>query len=306
MRQRMLSVNAQRVIQNGSSCCTGVPITIYVEATLGFGLAKMIENQQQGREQQPDDASRRCAGCRVAPEQPIDMAFAFQPIVDTSLGRPYAHEALVRGLNGEPAASVLAQVDERNRYYFDQRCRTLAISQAAALGMGSFLSINFMPNAVYQPEACIRSTLEAAEKHNFPTDQIIFETVEGENIISRGHLVDIFRAYRRFGFKTAIDDFGAGYSGLTLLVDFQPDLIKLDMELIRGIDTDRVRQNIVRGVLAMCRDLGVQVIAEGIETKGERDFLAANDVSLMQGYLFARPALKAMPAPTADWLVASP
>jgi EAL domain-containing protein (putative c-di-GMP-specific phosphodiesterase class I) len=70
-------------------------------------------------------------------------------------------------------------------------------------------------------------------------------------------LVDIFRAYKRFGFQTAIDDFGAGYYGLTLLADFQPDLIKLDMELVRGIDTDFVRQRIVCGVLAMCRDLGI-------------------------------------------------
>ncbi len=152
-----------------------------------------------------------------------------------------------------------------------------------------------MPNAVYRPEACIRSTLEAAEQHRFPIERIIFETVEGENIISRPHLVDIFRAYKRFGFQTAIDDFGAGYSGLTLLADFQPDLIKLDMELVRGIDTDFVRQRIVCGVLAMCRDLGIRVIAEGIETRGERDFFAANDVTLMQGYFFAKPAFKAVP-----------
>lgn len=266
----------------------------------------MIEFNQRGRVHQSDDASRRCAGCRIDPKKTIDMAFAFQPIVDTNLGETFAHEALVRGLNGEPANSVLAQVNEENRYHFDQRCRTLAIAQAAALNMSSFLSINFMPNAVYQPEACIRSTLESAEKHSFPTDRIIFETVEGENIISRNHLVNIFRAYRRFGFKTAIDDFGAGYSGLTLLADFQPDFIKLDMELVRGIDSDSVRQSIVRGVLTMCRDLGVQIIAEGVETKEERDFFASNGIILMQGYFFAKPALRAMPKRTADWLASTP
>jgi hypothetical protein len=84
-----------------------------------------------------------------------------------SAGRAYAHEALVRGPSGESAGSVFAQVDETNRYQFDQRCRTTAIAQAAALKMESLLSINFMPNAVYRPEACIRSTLEAAEKHGF-------------------------------------------------------------------------------------------------------------------------------------------
>ncbi|WP_223684026.1 EAL domain-containing protein, partial [Escherichia fergusonii] len=77
----------------------------------------------------------------------------------------------------------------------------------------------------------------------------MFETIEGEDIINRPHLLEIFRAYQSFGFQTAIDDFGAGHSGLTLLADFQPDLVKLDMALIRGIDSDVVRQRIVCGVL---------------------------------------------------------
>ncbi|WCM18729.1 EAL domain-containing protein [Paraburkholderia bryophila] len=236
-----------------------------------------------------------CNGCKADETAPIGMAFAFQPIVDLKTGGAFAHEALVRGPNGESAASVLSQVDEANRYHFDQRCRTTAIAQAAELGMLGFLSINFMPNAVYQPAACIRSTLEAAEKHAFPVNRLIFETIEGENIISRPHLVQIFQAYKAFGFQTAIDDFGAGYSGLTLLVDFQPDLIKLDMALVRGIDTDTVRQRIVSGVLKICCDLGIRVIAEGVETLGERNFLAATGITLMQGYLFAKPAFRAIP-----------
>ncbi len=237
----------------------------------------------------------RCTGCSSEDVATIEMAFAFQPIVDLTSGDAYAHEALVRGPNGESAASVLSQVDDTNRYRFDQRCRTTAIAQAAEMGMNSFLSINFMPNAVYQAAACIRSTFEAAQKYGFPIERIIFETIEGENIINRSHLLEIFRAYKSFGFQTAIDDFGAGYSGLTLLADFQPDLIKLDMALVRGIDMDYVRQRIACSVLTLCRDLGVRVIAEGIETLGERDFLAANGVTLMQGYLFAKPAFKAMP-----------
>lgn len=79
-------------------------------------------------------------------------------------------------------------------------------------------------------------------------------------------------------------------------MDFQPDIIKLDMELLRGIDTDTVRQRIVRNVISMCHDLGIKVVAEGIETRGERDFFIAHGVSLMQGYFFAKPAFKAIPA----------
>ena len=237
-----------------------------------------------------------CSGCHLDAAETIELAFAFQPIVDIASKTIFACEALVRGPEGESASSVLSKVSETNRYQFDQLCRTTAIGQAASIQMDSLLSINFMPNAVYRPEACIRSTFAAAEKHGFPITRVIFETVEGENIISRPHLVEIFKAYKEFGFKTAIDDFGAGYSGLTLLVDFQPDYIKLDMELVRNIDTDAVRQTIVRGVLAICVDLGISVIAEGIETRGERDFFAAHGVTLMQGYFFAKPAFKAIPA----------
>ncbi len=238
---------------------------------------------------------QKCSGCRDTTRPPIEIEFAFQPIVDVSASTMFACEALVRGPNGESAYSVLSQVDDANKYQFDQHCRQVAIASAAALGLDAFLSINFMPNAVYKPEVCIRSTLDAARTHGFPIERIIFETVEGEHLTDRTHLVDIFRTYKEFGFLTAIDDFGAGYSGLSLLVDFQPDIIKLDMGLLRGIDTDHVRQRIVRGVLSICTDLGIRVVAEGIETRGERDFFIAHGVSLMQGYFFAKPGFRSIP-----------
>ena len=242
------------------------------------------------------DQRGKCDGCRESTQAPIDIAFAFQPIVDVNSRSIFACEALVRGPRGEPAYSVLSQIDAANRYQFDQRCRQVAIASAAALGMDSLLSINFMPNAVYKPEVCIRSTLDAARAHGFPIERIVFETVEGEDVRDRAHLVDIFRAYKEFGFQTAIDDFGAGYSGLSLLVDFQPDLVKLDMALLRGIDTDTVRQKIVRRVITICNALGIRINAEGIETKGERDFFVAHGVSLMQGYWFAKPDFNAIPS----------
>lgn len=235
-----------------------------------------------------------CQGCRSNPALDLDLAFAYQPIVDVRDYSVFAHEALVRGPNGEGALSVLAQVNDQNRYRFDQMCRTRAIATAAQLGMAEHLSINFLPNAVYRPELCIRSTLEAARAHNFPLERLIFETVESEHVGDNRHLTNILREYREFGFKTAIDDFGAGYSGLTLLADFQPDLIKLDMALVRDVHRDRVRQAIVRGVVSMCAELGVAVIAEGIEHADEREFLRDCGIHLMQGYLFAKPAFKAL------------
>ena len=97
------------------------------------------------------------------------------------------------------------------------------------------------------------------------------------------------KAARQAGVSLAIDDFGSGYAGLNLLADFQPDLLKLDMELIRGIDQDSVRQVLVDGTLQMCRRLGVDVIAEGVETVEHHRFLQEHGCPAFQGYLFGRP-----------------
>jgi EAL domain-containing protein (putative c-di-GMP-specific phosphodiesterase class I) len=235
-----------------------------------------------------------CQGCKTNSEPDLEFSFAFQPIVDVRDQSVFAHEALVRGINGENALSVLEKVNDHNRYRFDQLCRMRAISTAAQLGMTQSLSINFLPNAVYRPELCIRSTLEAAQIHNFRLDRLIFETVESEYVENNHHLANILREYRELGFKTAIDDFGSGYSGLTLLADFQPDFIKIDIALVRNIHRDRSRQAIVRGVVIICAELGIEIIAEGIEHAEERDFFIDCGVYLMQGFWFSRPAFQAM------------
>jgi EAL domain-containing protein (putative c-di-GMP-specific phosphodiesterase class I) len=235
-----------------------------------------------------------CAGCNDDDQSEFDFEYAYQPIVNLRTRTIFAHEALVRGPNGESAASVLAQVQENNRYRFDQTCRVKAVAGAARLGMQELLSINFLPNAVYNPAACIRTTFEAARTHNFPIERIIFEVTEGEQIQDRPHLVNIFREYRRFGFKTAIDDFGAGYAGMNLLAEYQPDIVKIDMELVRNVDSNAPRQAIVRGIAAICKDLGIAVLAEGIETRAERDFLYSAGIELMQGYWFCKPVFKGL------------
>ena len=100
------------------------------------------------------------------------------------------------------------------------------------------------------------------------------------------------------GFGTAIDDFGAGHAGLGLLAKFQTDYIKLDMELVRGIDASMPRRMIVDGVIRIADALGITVIAEGIETIGEYDALRAGGIRHIQGYLLARPAFRKLPVVT--------
>ncbi|MEH6772597.1 MAG: EAL domain-containing protein [Cereibacter changlensis] len=240
-----------------------------------------------------------CEGCRKGAADLAPFTMAFQPIVDVASGRVFAHEALVRGMGGNSAASVLAQMTDDNRYAFDQQCRVKAIGLAAELGLGSTLaklSINFMPNAVYEPRACIRQTLAAAERIGLPPDRIIFEFTEDERLDAQ-HLLGILRAYREIGFLTAVDDFGAGYAGLELLTRFKPDIAKLDMQLIRGIDRDPVRRDIVGHLVRMMEDLGVTLICEGVETLDEYRALRDLGVTLMQGYLLARPAFEALAEP---------
>lgn len=241
-----------------------------------------------------------CVGCRDGTGFTMPITMAFQPIVNADARSVFAHEALVRGLEGQGAGFVLGSVVEDNRYAFDQLCRTTAIELAARLDIaaqGGNLSINFLPNAVYEPKACIQLTLATAARTGFPLDRIIFEFTENQPLDTL-HILNILRSYREMGFKTAIDDFGAGYAGLGLLTKFQPDLVKLDMELIRGIGTDRVKQTVVRNTLAMLRDLGIEPICEGVETVDEFHALRDIGFSLMQGYLLAKPALSSLAAVT--------
>ncbi|WP_033920034.1 EAL domain-containing protein [Sphingomonas sp. 37zxx] len=223
---------------------------------------------------------------------------AFQPIIDAQTGQVYAYEALVRGANGEPAAEVIARVTPENRYAFDQQCRVAAIEGAVAAGIlktGARLSINFLPNAVYSPAACIQLTLKTAQATGFPPDRLIFEFTEDEEMADTDHVKHIVETYQKMGFATAIDDFGAGHAGLGLLAKFQTDIIKIDMELVRNLDASLPRRLILDGVVRIAASLNILVIAEGIETEGEYAAIRTLGIRYVQGYLFARPGFRELP-----------
>lgn len=235
-----------------------------------------------------------CKACRSDVSVP-DFTMAFQPIVDVESGETYAYEALVRPIGEGTAYDVLSRITDENRYAFDQACRVKAITLAARLEMTSLLSINFLPNAVYQPAACLQKTFEAARQAGFPLHHLIFEVTENEPSRDVGHLQKIFLEYKKHGMLTAIDDFGAGHSGLNMLADFQPDVIKIDMALVRAINADSVRYEIANAIIGLCRRLHISVIAEGVETLQEAVTLRDLGVRLFQGFLFARPAVEALP-----------
>jgi EAL domain-containing protein (putative c-di-GMP-specific phosphodiesterase class I) len=224
-----------------------------------------------------------------------DFTIAFQPIVDPARREIFAHEALVRGPAGEGAGEVLSRVDPAHRFDFHEACRIRAIEMAAQLGMRSRLSLNVLPNDVAGQTKCFLTAIETAQRCRFPANRLMFEITEGERVINLPGLAASFRTFRRYGFTSAIDDFGAAYASFELLAAFQPDVVKVDMSLVRDIHVDPVRVAIVKGFVTTCNDLRIKVIAEGVEAADEARVLRGLGVHLFQGFLFARPTIGALP-----------
>jgi len=222
-------------------------------------------------------------------------SYAFQPIIDVDARRVVSYEALIRGPGGEAAPSVLDRVSAASRYPFDWTSRTSAIALATRLGLQCHLNLNFLPQGLEISTDSITTTLEAASRCGLPIERIVLEVTEGEAIADYARFAATLNRFRSSGLKVAIDDFGAGYSGLNLLADFQPDQVKIDMNLVRGIERNGPRQAIVRAVSQVCEDLGIDVIAEGVETVHEYEWFVGQGVRLFQGYLFAKPGFESLP-----------
>jgi EAL domain-containing protein (putative c-di-GMP-specific phosphodiesterase class I) len=249
-----------------------------------------------------DTVQLKCRHCADQGPLGFDFTFAFQPIVDIGNACIFSYEALVRGTANEPAGEIFKKVNQDNLYRFDQSCRVKAIEQATSLGIDCRLNINFFPNAVYQPELCIRTTVAAARAQGFPIEKIVFEVIEGEAIRDQAHLAKIINYYKKQGFSTAIDDFGSGYAGLNLLAEYQPDFIKLDRQLVTGIHQNPARQAIARAVILVCRELHIGMLAEGVEDIAEVAWFVDQGVVLFQGNYFAEPGFEILPDVPAERL----
>jgi EAL domain-containing protein (putative c-di-GMP-specific phosphodiesterase class I) len=224
----------------------------------------------------------------------FDFSFAFQPIVNARTRQVISFEALVRGPHGEPSADVFAQLRNGSRNRFGQICHLRAIYVASQLNVRTQLNINLFSNASHLTRASIRATVRTALHCSFPIENIVFEVSEAGRMTDYAHLANIFKSHQEFGFQTAIDDFGTGYSGLKLLVEYQPSYIKLDRNLIADIHEDRVKQAIFRGVSQVCKELSIDMMAEGVEKAEEYRWLHTAGVNIFQGYYFARPAFEAL------------
>ncbi|MCB1877418.1 MAG: EAL domain-containing protein [Chromatiales bacterium] len=225
----------------------------------------------------------------------ICFSFACQPIVDTVERRVVSFEMLVRGTHGEPAPTVLKAISENDRYIFDNKLRERAIEVAAQLGVKCNLNLNLLPGCLTGCDDALAATIELAKLHGIGPERLVIEVTETEIIEDLSRFSAVINEYRALGVMVAIDDFGSGYSGLNLLADFMPDSIKIDMSLIRDIQASGPRQAIVRGIVRTCGDLGIDVVAEGVETEQEWRWCESEGIQLFQGYFFAKPGFESLP-----------
>ncbi|BDX07109.1 EAL domain-containing protein [Planctobacterium marinum] len=226
----------------------------------------------------------------------------FQPIIyaaDALKDNPriFAHEALFRIRDADdtiiPPGYVFSVADKSDLLFsLDLTARRSAIEHAAVANLNSKVFVNFDPSSIYDPSYCLRSTAAAIAKAGLKASDVVFEVTETHKVRNMAHLKGVLNFYRNAGFRVALDDVGAGWSGLNLLNELMPDFAKIDMELIRDIDTLPSKQKIVKHLIAGAKENGIKIIAEGIETLEEARCLAEFGPDYLQGYLYGRPELK--------------
>lgn len=220
----------------------------------------------------------------------------FQPIVSSAAPHDlFGYEALTRGVNPDgalipPTDLYEAAVTENLLYHLDRSARIGAIRAAQRFLLPGKGFINFTPSAIYTPEFCLRSTVAVLRQTALQPEQIVFEVVETDRVRDFTHLERILATYRDQGYSTALDDLGAGFASLSLLHTLRPQFVKIDSSLVRGVDTDRYKATIASRLLDTADALGIQSVAEGVETEAEARWLLDNGASYQQGYLFAQPA----------------
>lgn len=220
----------------------------------------------------------------------------YQPIVNARDTRQvYAYEALVRGLETDgslvfPGKMLTLARDADLLYQMDLAARLSAVREAARLNLRVPIFINFTPNAIYDPAYCLRSTVAAINEANLTPDHVVFEIIESDHAPNSNHLKNLIAYYRKAGFRVALDDLGAGYSSLNLIHQLRPDIMKLDMDLIRGIHQDPYKASITEKLLELAQKLNILTVAEGIETPEELRWVRQHGVDFVQGYLIAKPA----------------
>lgn len=234
-------------------------------------------------------AAATCARLSDDLSRAIDgLWMAFQPIVRWSDRSLFGYEALVRSAHGPMSRpdEILKAAEQLGRLGGLGRAIHQSVARAArAAPPETPIFVNLHPWDL-RDEALLAPGSPLAQI----AGRVVLEITERASLENVPDLCPRIAALRRQGFRIAVDDLGAGYAGLTCVADLAPDIVKVDMSLVRAIDRDPTRRRLVRAIVELSVELGIRTVAEGVETVEERDVLAGMGCELMQGYLFARPA----------------
>lgn len=265
--------------------------------------AVQLRRPSQGRVEVPDlsdeveeeDVARSELEERF--ERALDqMWIAFQPIVDWTRRTVFAYEALLRTREASLASppDFIHAAERLERLPELGRCVRASVARASIrVPARSLLFVNLHPLDINDPEL-----FTAEAPLSAVASRTVLEITERAAIKNINGLCSKTAELRDMGFRVAVDDLGAGYSGLSTFSLLEPDFVKLDMSLVRGIDSSDSRHRVVRALVKLCEELAIRVIGEGVETCSERDALLLEGCHLLQGYLFAKPAPD---FPTPNW-----
>lgn len=217
----------------------------------------------------------------------------FQPIVDFIENRIIGYEALTRGPEGTEYESpyILFDAAEETELIFelDSLCRRKALQNAMGLDKGLKLFVNCLPSAVHDPDFREVEFRALLKRLKIRPENLVFEVTEREAVENYNLFKEAVSYYSEMGFAIAVDDTGAGYSSLETVVELKPDFVKLDISIIRGIDKNFLKQELIKAISGLANKMGSLVIAEGIETEEELEILKRLGIRYGQGFLFARP-----------------
>jgi len=218
----------------------------------------------------------------------------FQPIIDTASNSIIGYEALIRGPEGHPFEfpDRLFQVAQEHQLLSELEiaCREAAIEEFLKIDTTAKLFLNVNPNVLQDDDHPHGITLRLSAQYGLEPSRIVIELSERYPIDHPELLKTATKHYQSLGFMVAIDDLGAGYSGLKLWSEIKPDFVKIDRYFITDIQNDITKREFVQSILSLARNLGARVIAEGIEQPEELAQLQLLDLFLCQGFLLERPS----------------
>lgn len=224
--------------------------------------------------------------------------FAFQPIVDVEQMEITSLEALIRGVDGSSPYELFKTLTPCELHQLDVESKLTALEMFSEMEFDGFMSINLLPMSLLEYPDSVKMISQHALFLGLDPDNVIIEITEQEAIDNHDDFNKLANLIRANGMRLAIDDFGAGYAGLSLLAEFQPHKLKIDRSIIFGVANHGPRQAIVGAIIYITSRLGIEVIAEGVDNEQDLMWLISAGITKIQGFYFAKPKLKGIPSVT--------